>query len=347
MSAVDWLPEALHPVAMRLARADQLAFELAEIALAWSRGPDGEGPLALRQVERTPGYLDVEVAAISLVPPIAAMLFSEAVHHLRSAIDNVVFYMVEKDRGEPLTDSQARAVSMLIYEDPEAFERKVGRLVKQGLTEFATTATLGKRIASLQPFADEASVSAIPPALSMLMGGPGPASEHPLVLLRDYSNEDKHHTIRLAAGRSLVQRLDDLPRTRQLGMRGVEVGTVLEVVKKGVPTLVDTSPALHVQRPEGGVWVGPGYEFDCLSRHIADIVMPTLVTGIALRDGLPAQVDLSDTGAPLAERLRQGGTVRAHHRAREVSGRAFMEAIQRDPKFPPIVPLTDSENGES
>jgi hypothetical protein len=330
---------------MRLAHADQLAFELAEIALAWSRGRDDEGPVTLRQVERTPGYLDVEVATIRPVPPIAAMSFSGAVHHLRSAIDNVVFYIVEKGRDKPLTDSQARAVSMLIYENPKMFEDKVKGLVKQGLTEFATTATLGKRIAALQPFADKASVPAIPPALSRLMGGPDPASEHPLVLLRDYSNEDKHRTIRLAAGRSLVERQDDVPRTRYLGMRHIGVGTVLEVVKKGVLTPVDTYPALHVQRPHGGVWVGPGYELDCLSRYVADVVLPTLITGMALPGGLPAQVDLGDSGTPLAERLRQGGYTSAHDRAREMAGRAHWEAMERDWQFPPIVAGTDPTAG--
>ncbi|MEU8264120.1 hypothetical protein AB0C02_26285 [Micromonospora sp. NPDC048999] len=339
---MDWLPEALHPVAMRLAHADQLAFELAEIALAWSRGPDDEGPLTLRQVERTPGYLDVEVVTIRPVPPIAAMLFSGAVHHLRSAIDNVVFYLVESNRDEPLTDSQARAVSMLIYENPKKFEDKVKGLVRQRLIEFATTATLGKRIAALQPFVDKVSVPAIPPAMSMLMGGgPDLGSEHPLVLLRDYSNEDKHRTIRLAAGRSLVQRLDDVPRARQLGMRHIEAGTVLEVVQKGVLTPVDTSPALHVQRPDGGVWVSPSYELDCLSRHVGDVVLPTLITGMALPGGLPAQVDLSDTGTPLAERLRQGGTTRARDRAREMAVKAYWEAMARDRRFPPIVAGTD------
>ncbi len=116
---------------MRLVRADQLAFELAEVALAWSRGPDDAGALSLRQVERKPGYLDVEIATIRPVPPIASMLFSEAVHHLRSAIDNVVFYMAAQRRKEPLTPEQARAVGMLIYEQSEKFEGKVNRLVRR------------------------------------------------------------------------------------------------------------------------------------------------------------------------------------------------------------------------
>lgn len=84
-------------MAMRLARADELAYELAEAALAWSRGPDDTGAQAIRQVERTPGFYDVEVTSIRPVPPIAAMLFSEAVHHLRSAIDNVVFRWSRKN----------------------------------------------------------------------------------------------------------------------------------------------------------------------------------------------------------------------------------------------------------
>ncbi len=82
MSRMDWLPPELHPVALRLARADQLTYELSLVLLSWSRG-DGEGAVKLRQVERTSGLYDVEVADIRQVPPIAAMLFSEAIGHLR------------------------------------------------------------------------------------------------------------------------------------------------------------------------------------------------------------------------------------------------------------------------
>lgn len=343
MSTSNWLPEDLHSVAMRLGRADQLAYELSEVALAWSRGPDDSGPLSLRQIERRTGLLDVEVISIRPVPPIAAMLFSEAIHHLRSAIDNVVFYMTAKEHDETLTEAQSRAVSMLIYEDPTKYQEKSKQLVKRGLTGFNTNSTLGKRIASLQPFNDNASVPAIPPSLARMIGGMNSASEHPLILLRDYSNEDKHRTIRLAAGRSLVQRPDDLSRTRDLGMRHVEVGSVLEVVPKGVPTEVETSPALHVQRPNAGVWVGPGYELDCITQHVLDVVLPTLITGLALPGGLPTHIDLSDNGEPLAERLRGAGKERAHDRARDVMTKAYLEAIARDPQFPPITPKPETE----
>lgn len=333
MTALEWLPEELHPVAVRLARADDLAFELAEVALAWSRGPDDNGPLSLRQVERRPGYLNLEITAIRPVPPIAAALFSEAVHHLRSALDNVVFHLIEAQHPSPLSAEQARLVSMLIYDEQGPFDRKIIQLVKRGLTEFGST--LGRRIASLQPFADGASVPAISPPLARMMGAT-PARAHPLALLRDYSNEDKHRTIRLAAGRSLVQRPDEWPRGLGLGMRHIEVGTVLAEVAKRVPTEIETSPALHVQRPDG-VWVAPGFELDCLARHVADVALPTLITGLALPGSLPAQVDLGDTAESLTERLRNGGSQRAHDRAREVAAQAYAETMTRDARFPPIV----------
>lgn len=235
------------------------------LALSWSRGDNDEGAITLRQVERTPGTYDVEVETFRPVPPLAAMLFSEAVHHLRSAVDNVVFYAVEEEHGQPLTLQQERSVSMLVYDDPVAYERKWKGLVRQGLAMFDPTATIGTRIESLQPFNDSTSLGSLSPMLSMVMGVEA-AQAHPLALLRDYSNEDKHRTIRLAAGRTLVQRHDDWQRSVGQGMRHIEVGTVLEQVPIGVPTPVEISPGLHVDRPDGTP-VPPSPELDGMARH--------------------------------------------------------------------------------
>lgn len=340
MSAMGWLPEDLHPVAMRLARADELAYQLAEVALAWSRGPDDEGALTIQQVERTPGFYDVEVTSIRPVPPIAAMLFSEAVHHLRSALDNVVFYMAAKEHGRPLTAAQERAVSMLVYDYQVKYDKKVKQLARQGLPLFGSGGTVGQRIAGLQPFNDGASVPSLSPRLAMAMGVEA-SNAHPLALLRDYSNEDKHRAIRLAAGRLLVQRHDDWKWTVGQGMREIEVGTVLEVVEKGVLTPVDLSTALHVERPGGG-WVAFGPELDGMARHLSDIVIPTLVTGMALPSGLPVDVDLGDTGETLVERAQRAGSTRAHERVQHVMAKALMEAYQRGWKWAPTVSDNDA-----
>jgi len=156
---------------MRLARADQLAELFGKVALAWSRGPDDEGPLTHRQVERTQGLLDFEVTDIRPVPPIASMYFSEAINHLRAALDNVLFGLVEADHSTALTESQARAVALPIYEDQQKFDDKIAQLVKRGLNSFDPNATLGGRVSSLQPFNDTTStVPAISRALAMLTG---------------------------------------------------------------------------------------------------------------------------------------------------------------------------------
>lgn len=334
MTTGHWLPEELHSVAMRLARADALAFELSQVALSWSRGSQDEGAVTLRQVERTLGTYDVEVASIRPVPPLAATLFSEAVHHLRSAADNVVFYVTEQEHEQPLTPQQERAISMLVYDDPTPYERKWKGLVRQGLGMFEPTAALGKRIEALQPFNDSTSLGSLSPILAYVMGVDA-AQAQPLALLRDYSNEDKHRALRAAAGHTLVQRYDDWQRSVRQGMRQMEVGTVLERVTKGVPTAVEISPALLVHRPDGTP-VAPGPELDGMARHVTDIVIPTLLRGIALPDGIPAHIDLNDNGETFAERLAKGGTTRAHVRARPIMEAALVEAEARDWHFPAI-----------
>lgn len=336
VTVLDWLPEPLQPVAMRMARADELIFELAQVAFAWSRGPNDEGPLELRQVERRPGVLDVEVTSIRPVPPAASALFSEVVHHMRSALDNTVFFLVEAARGGPLTGHQVRAVSMPICDDEKVFQNNVGKLAKKGIHELDVDTTLGQRVASLQPFADPVAVPAISPLLAAEMGDPNPDQQHPLVLLRDYSNEDKHRAFRIAACRALIQSSRDLKGTRRMGMRPIAVGDVVDVVRKDVPELMDIFSALHVQRPNG-VWVSPVAELDHIWQHVAYVVLPTLVTGMALPRELPAQVDLGDSGLTLAERLKAGGGRRAHERHREIVIRETLAAMHQPPRLFPIV----------
>jgi hypothetical protein len=180
----------------------------------------------LCQVERTVGFYDVEVASIRPVPPTAEMLFSEAVHHLRSAVDNVVFDLVEREHGQPMSPQQERKVSMLIHDEESSYADRMRRLTsgENALPVLGPGYLVGSRIATLQPFSGHAQVSAFPSSLTLLLGGSEAASAHPPSLLRDYSNEDKHRTIRLAAWRSLVQRSDDWGRSVGLGMRTVEVG---------------------------------------------------------------------------------------------------------------------------
>lgn len=333
----DWLPEELHPVAMRLARADAAAYELAQAALTWSRGPDDQGAVGLRQVERSDGTYDVQVDSISPIPPVAAMLFSEAVHHLRSAVDNAVYYAAEKENGQPFSPDQARAVAMPTRDDPGKFDGDVKRMTtgKNALPMFAPKATLGGRIVSLQPFNDSARVPSMNPRLAAMMGVEV-VDAHPLSLLRDYSNEDKHRAIQLGAAGLLTQVLDSgWRKSIGKGMQHAEVGMTLATVTKGVATGMEISPALQVQRPDG-TWVAPGPELDGIAKHVADIVIPTLVSGMALRGAIPAHIDLSDNGETMPERLAKGGKARAHERVQGIMLAALAESNEQDWKFPPV-----------
>ena len=203
-----------------------------------------------------------------------------------------------------------------------------------GPLDVRPSTTLGKRIEGLQPFNDSTSLGSLSPILSYVMGIEA-AQAQPLALLREYSNEDKHRSIRLAAGRTIVQRYDDWQRSVEQGMRHIEVGTVLEQVTKGVLTPVEISPGLHVDRPDGTP-VAPGPELDGMARHVADIVIPTLLRGMALPETIPAHIDLSDNGETMAERLVSGDAARAHERARSVMAQALIEANQRGSKFAAI-----------
>ena len=115
----------------------------------------------------------------------------------------------------------------------------------------------------------------------------------------------------------------------------MRIGTVLEQVTKGVLTPVEISPALLVHRPDGTP-VAPGPELDGLARHVADIVIPTLLRGMALPETVPTHLDLGDNGETMAQRLAKGDTTRAHVRAQPVMAAALDEANARGWNFAPV-----------
>ena len=91
VSRLEWLPDQLCPVAFRVARADECAFEIAKLAGRWSF----DEPLGLVQYVWENRY-SVRIESVRPIPPRISLLFSEAVSHLRAALDNVVWFMVEQ-----------------------------------------------------------------------------------------------------------------------------------------------------------------------------------------------------------------------------------------------------------
>ncbi|MFE4000457.1 hypothetical protein ACFX43_16865 [Nocardioides sp. YIM B13467] len=333
-SNLSWLPETLLPVALRLGRADALAGELGDVCLSWSRGENGEGPLDVVQVEREPGFVALEIRRIRTVPPIAGMLFSEIINHLRAVIDNVVYRLAEQAHGQPFTPKEATQVAFPIHYDEASYLGKARRLQKK-YPQLAPGHPLGDRIQALQPFNDPRTVSAVPSGLGGMLLGDGAPDMHPLILLQRYSNDDKHRAIRLASGRTITRRDDEPPQPVE--MKHVQVGDVVDRGPVGTYFEVVTMPALCVQRPDGGPWVSPGHELNKLFGYVADVAVPRLVTGLDLPDGFPAQIDLSDNNVTDVNRLEGASNVRAHDRMRLAAAREYAKMMAQPAKLPEIV----------
>lgn len=225
------------------------------------------------------------------------------------------------------------AIQMPVHQDQQSFEDWQTKTVKRGIIELAAGRKLGNRVAHLQPCADESAVPSIDPELAALMGVQ-PHYAHPMVLLQKYSNSDKHHAIRMAAARGVVQRLDEPFFGSDRSMRPIEVGDVLTTTRPGTPVVVDASMAVHVLRPDGAVWVAPARELDHLYRHVCNTVIPTLVTGFALTKSLPPHIELGDTGDCDSERIRHGGWQSAYERMAAVTDAAYHPSRTTAPQLP-------------
>lgn len=327
----SWLPEALDPVALRLARADAFAFEIGDLATKWSL----DGPLDFEQVRRD-GLTQMVVKSLRPVPPEASLLFSEAVNHLRAAVDNVVWYLVEQEHGN-LSGPLAAMVNMPIVESQEALDKWTGRRNK--IPALGPQTRLGRRLRALQPFVEvQSSVPSMGEVLAAIMRL-DVESAHPLRLLQAYSNADKHRSIRVAAGRTFSS-WDAIPLAGQdLAPRELKVGDPLGRPSPwGQLSIVETNTAVMVQRPGPfSAWVNPVKELNAMRRHISQVVVPMLLTGLEMPKGLPPSIETGDSGKTSRERLISGEWDDAEARLIPLMRTRFQEAEKRGVQFAPAV----------
>ena len=290
-------------------------------------------PTELEQVRRDGSAYDVVVQRVRPVAPEVALLFSEAIHHLRAALDNVVWYLVEQVHA-PLTPRVARQVALPIHDREAAYDRWTQQRIRDGLGAFASTATLGQRVRSLQPFANPAeSVPSISAVMATLSGMDRELA-HPLRLLQDYSNEDKHRQIRVAAARTIASTYDRPILEQDRRQHPVAVRMVIASGVWGTPQIVEMNTAAAIKRPgESEAWVNPVKEVSALRQYVADIAIPTLLTGLALPGGIPPAVDLGDTGLDDRERIAAGGYEDAEARFAPRLARLFTMAQEAQPAW--------------
>lgn len=322
---------------MRIARADECAYGIAELAAQWSLS----GPLDLVQIRRGDRYT-VQVRGIRPIPPRIYLLFSEAVNHLRAALDNVVWHLVETEQG-PVTGRAALLVNLPIVNDEAGFIGWQNKRVGAGLTAFASTGEIARRIRELQPFVDlSVGIPSLRQELASLMDTPVELA-HPLKLLQSYSNDDKHRTIRVTVPRSSGGRVDQFtPQSR----RFVELN-VGDVVAEGVwgeYAELEHSPGVQVQRPVPyAAFVTPAQEISRLAAYVAHVAVPRLLTGSAAPEPLPLEVDLDDSGLTDLQRLQAGGHEPAGERFTSRMTQLYLEASGRPVQYLPLIDLTSQD----
>lgn len=326
-----WLPQKLEPVALRLARVDECVFMIGDLVSRWSL----KGPLDLREVRRG-NEVDTVLRRIRPIPPLVSLLFSEAINHLRAAIDNTIWYLVEQENG-PVKKSSASLVAMPITTDGRTFARWVNRREDAGLAAFSANAALGERVRLLQPFADPAtSISSKSSQLARLMGDEVEGA-HPLLLLQGYSNDDKHRAIRVAVSRTASSRHDEPFLSQDRGFKELRVGDVLARTTWGNPVVWECSTAALVERPEKfSAFVSPAKELSKLHKYMCQVAIPVLVTGLELPYSLPPSVNLGDNGQSPRERVRDGGWDDADARLESVNAERYAEAMNRPVRFPDV-----------
>ncbi|MEU4417326.1 hypothetical protein [Nocardia salmonicida] len=334
--ALGWLPELLAAVAFRLARVDQAAEALGALAAHWSN----RRPVDLVQHE-VHGQWVTSVAGIRPVPPLAALLFSEAIHHLRAAVENTLFYLVEIERGTRLPEQHARAIEMPVVADEQEFCAWQSKVVRR-VPELGTESKLSRRVEALQPYIDTISqVPSIPPKMAALSGA-RVQFEHPLRLLQRYSNLDKHRSLRFCATGTIVTTSNVAMDDSDLAFRLLELGTILAATTPGDLVGLELNSALMIERPDSAVRVSPVSELTHLHRHVADVVIPTLVRGLSAPRSFPPQIELGDDGHTVTDRLGRAGGKFAQERWDEGTALRMFEAWQSEPQVlaPPKGPGT-------
>lgn len=333
MTELDWLPEELHPVALRVAHADELAYAAGLEAFQWSKS----APVSLAREELSEGSERVFVEAVRPIPPRVGLLFSDAVNHLRSALDNVVFHLVRAAHDGELTEPQERAIAFPIFTDQQGMDRWMKRMSKAGLPQLTESNELGRRLLGLQPFNDAGNNVASMNGWLSLMLDQQVHRQHPLVLLQAYSNSDKHRALRVAVHQGFQSVHGARWNEDQRSRHELVLGETLFETGPGRSATADLHPFVGVERPgSDGTLVGIGPELSGMELYVARHAVPALLTGAPLEQGLPTQLDLSDTGQTMGERISSAGYTSAHERLSEMIRRETLAAEGLPYESPPM-----------
>lgn len=334
MAFPAWLPEPLAPIVARLARVDDCIGEIVDQSGLWSLNE----PLELEQVRRADGRYRVVIAGVRPIPPGIALLFSEAIHHLRAILDNTVWHLVEEATG-PLSDAAARKVALPIFGDEKLFDDWAKRLKSSVPPLGDASHVVHQRILALQPFCDQAAVPSVSAELAALAGVEAELV-HPLSLLQGYSNLDKHRAIRMCVGQTRIDAGTSPWYSPGAWFRELQIGAVVSPEGTwGTPVPLESTSAVMVRRPDPWVAaVSPATEAQALRDWVRTAAVPLLLTGRRQsEDPMPVTIELGDDGRDLRERIELPGRSSAYARMVELNRARLAAANAKPPRVPRIV----------
>lgn len=214
---------------------------------------------------------------------------------------------------------------MPIFAEQDPFDEWVKQ--RKAISAFGSTAELGGRLRSLQPFKDKLStVGSVSERFALMFRSYEVEYVHPLLLLQSYSNADKHRSIQVVAARHL-----DFGNGAALANESRSVGDVTARSKPGMAGGKEWQNAAMIHRGKPyGAWVNPVRELNELRKHLGEVAIPTLVTGFALPRGLPPHLTLGDAEATVSQRVLQGQWDDAIERPRVPTRERFLTAVQRN-----------------
>lgn len=336
--ALNWLPDSLHHVATRITRADALACEMASVMSDWSWNAD----LKVIEERRGDDY-QCRIGAMRPVPPVLALYFSEIVSHLRVALDNTMWFLVERAEGGVPKKAKG-TLYFPIFEAAPAFDSYCDRKVTEGVKCLGNGQPLRARLRSLQPFEDSAVINSVPPYMAGMVQDRNEEASA-LHLLQRYSNTDKHRSVTVLVAQVAVGGFDsDLGRPTPVVP--LEEGVVFAKGRVGDNTGSDLWPWLLVQRPSPfKALAAPIAEASDLIDHVANVVLPTLFTGFAVTGAVPRSVELGDAPETLHERFAAGVSESAQVRSARISRARVLEALERPIQMPTIVEVDEFTKG--
>lgn len=277
---LSWLPDRHIAVASTLSHADDLIDHVCKLAYVYGVGDETSGPIEIEELPGA-GVTLSTIRSVKLLPRALALYAADALTTLRAAVEHTLYAEAEHHLGRVFTGTEERLVEMPAHTTAEKFDGWVeGRRKRKAPASLLDARHVLGRVRALQPYRS-----------------PTP-QEHPLALLASHTNLAKHRMAALAAGRVAFT----IPDYEVAGVKFLpskegpaEAGDVLAEVPFGVTVPVSIFSHIAIHRPGTDQWPILLQELGDIATWVRTVAIPTLITGSADVDPLPASIDTSAT----------------------------------------------------